>query len=70
MLQNYLITIAQLSPDVEKYVLAVTENDTDIVNMCQLDRLDLVMRRINYLKQQYPDAQTLWLGGAPLPAAG
>ena len=69
MSRNYLITIAQLSPAEDKYLLAVTQDDADIVHLCQLDRLDLVVRRIDYLKQLYPSAQTLWLGGQPLPAA-
>jgi len=70
MLRNYLITIAQLSPDEETYLLAVTKDDSDIVHMCQLDRLDLAQRRVDYLKQQYPTAQILWLSGRSLPAAG
>ena len=70
MLQNYLITITQLSPAKDQYLLAVTKDDSDIVHWSQLDRIDLVERRMNYLKRQFPSAQTLWLGGDPLPAAG
>jgi hypothetical protein len=70
MPRNYLITITQLSPAEEKYLLAVTKDDADIVHLSQFDRVDLVVRRVDYLKRQYPNAQTLWLGGDPLPAAG
>ena len=70
MSRNYLITVAQLSPCVDKYLLAVTRDDADIVHLCEFDRLDLLTRRIEYLKRQYPGAQTLWLGDDSLPAVG